>query len=111
MAQILDGKSAAEEILADVRRRVSALASRGIKPGLATVLVGEDPASQVYVGQKIKKCEENGLASIHRPLPTTISQQDLLKVVLDLNKDSKVHGMIVQLPLPKHLDPEPIINS
>jgi methylenetetrahydrofolate dehydrogenase (NADP+)/methenyltetrahydrofolate cyclohydrolase len=109
MAQILDGKALAEEILTDVRHRAEALAKRGIKPGLATVLVGDDPASHVYVGQKIKKCEANGLASIHRPLPGNVSQADLEKTVKELNADPKVHGIIVQLPVPKHLDPEPVL--
>jgi len=73
-------------------------------------LVGEDAASQVYVGQKIKKCEAAGMASIHRPLPKTITPADLSDVICDLNQDPKVHGIIVQLPLPKTIDPEPIIG-
>jgi methylenetetrahydrofolate dehydrogenase (NADP+)/methenyltetrahydrofolate cyclohydrolase len=109
MANILDGKLVSEKILSDVRKRAEALSQRGIKPGLATVLVGEDPASHVYVGQKIKKCETNGLASIHRLLPATVSQSELEKTVRELNADPKVHGIIVQLPLPKHLDPEPVL--
>ena len=111
MAQILDGKKISAEVYADIRRRCADLAKKNIKPGLATVLVGDDPASQVYVGQKIKKCQENGLESIHCPLPATVSQADLLKKVQELNRDPKVHGIIVQLPLPKHLDPEPVIRA
>ncbi len=109
-AQILDGKKISAEVFAEIRERCKKLAMKGMKPGLATVLVGDDPASHVYVGQKIKKCQENGLESIHCPLPGNISQSDLEKKVGELNADSKVHGIIVQLPLPKHLDPEPIIQ-
>jgi len=111
MGRILDGKKIAAEVFADVAARAAELKKRNIVPGLATVLVGDDPASHVYVGQKLKKCVENGLASIHRPLPANVSQAELLKVVMDLNADPAVHGIIVQLPLPKHLDPEPIIHA
>lgn len=111
MANILDGKKAAEIILADVKKRADALALKGVQPGLATVLVGDDPASHVYVGQKIKKCEANGLASIHRPLPVSATQDQILKTVLELNEDKRVHGIIVQLPLPSTIDPEVIIRS
>ncbi|MCG3205657.1 MAG: Bifunctional protein FolD protein [Elusimicrobia bacterium] len=111
MAQILDGKKISAEVYADIRRRCSELAKNNIKPGLATVLVGDDPASQVYVGQKIKKCQENGIESIHCPLPATISQEGVIQKVKELNENPKVNGMIVQLPLPKTIDPEPVINS
>lgn len=111
MGRILDGKKIAAEVFADVAARAAALKKRSVIPGLATVLVGDDPASHVYVGQKLKKCVENGLASVHRPLPATVSQEQLLQVVQDLNADTAVHGIIVQLPLPKHLDPEPIIRA
>lgn len=111
MGQILDGKKISALVFEGIRKRCAELAKKNIKPGLATVLVGEDPASHVYVGQKIKKCTENGLESIHRPLPGDVSQADLLKTVQELNLNPKVHGIIVQLPLPKHLDPEPIIQA
>ena len=111
MGQILDGKKIAAEVFADVAVRAAALKARGVVPGLATVLVGEDPASHVYVGQKIKKCQENGLASIHRPLPASVSQKELMSVVAQLNADPSVHGIIVQLPLPGHLDAESVIHS
>ncbi len=110
MASLIDGKKIAEEILVEVKIRAEALSKKGIKPGLATVLVGDDPASHVYVGQKIKKCEANGLASIHKPLPGSVSQGELMETVRKLNADPTVHGMIVQLPLPKALDPESVIN-
>lgn len=107
--KILDGKAAAAQVLGGVAERAKALAARGLKPGLATVLVGEDPASHVYVGQKIKKCEAAGMASIHVPLPATITQEALLAEVHRLNRDPRVHGMIVQLPLPKHLNAEAVL--
>ena len=109
MGRILDGKKVSEEIYNELKSRVQNLAKRGIIPGLATILVGDDPASHVYVGQKIKKCEALGIKSIHRHLPKNVSQTDLTKVIQDLNMDSHVHGMIVQLPLPKQLDPEAAI--
>lgn len=111
MGNILDGKKISAEVYADLKVRCQALAKKGIKPGLATVLVGDDPASHVYVGQKIKKCGEIGVESIHCPLPGTVSQEELFNKVNEINKDPRVHGIIVQLPLPKHLDPEPIIKS
>lgn len=107
--KILDGKAAAAQVLAGVAERAKALTARGLKPGLATVLVGEDPASHVYVGQKIKKCEAAGMASIHVPLPATITQEALLVEVHRLNRDPRVHGIIVQLPLPKHLNAEAVL--
>jgi methylenetetrahydrofolate dehydrogenase (NADP+)/methenyltetrahydrofolate cyclohydrolase len=111
MGQILDGKKISALVLADVKRRAERCAAKGTKPGLATVLVGEDPASHVYVGQKIKKCEEHGLASIHRPLPKTASQNDVVKTVQELNKNPQVHGIIVQLPLPAQIDPEVVVQA
>lgn len=111
MGSIIDGKKIASGVFADVAKRAAALKTKGIIPGLATVLVGEDPASHVYVGQKIKKCQENGLASIHRPLPANATQDQLLETVRLLNADPSVHGIIVQLPLPGHFDPEIIIHA
>ncbi|MCB4756874.1 MAG: bifunctional methylenetetrahydrofolate dehydrogenase/methenyltetrahydrofolate cyclohydrolase FolD [Elusimicrobia bacterium] len=110
MAKILDGKKIAATVLENVRKRCEALKSKGVVPGLATVLVGEDPASHVYVDQKIKKCQEFGLVSFHKPLPASISESDLIKIIDDLNRDTKVHGMIVQLPLPEGIDPEKVIS-
>ena len=109
--KILDGKAAAAHVLSGVAERAKVLGARGMKPGLATVLVGDDPASHVYVGQKIKKCEAAGMASIHVPLPATISQEGLLAEVHRLNRDPRVHGIIVQLPLPKHLNAEAVLGA
>ncbi len=107
--KLLDGKAAAARVLAGVADRAKALVNRGLTPGLATVLVGDDPASHVYVGQKIKKCQAAGMASIHVPLPAAITQEALLAEVHRLNRDPRVHGIIVQLPLPKHLNAEAVL--
>jgi methylenetetrahydrofolate dehydrogenase (NADP+)/methenyltetrahydrofolate cyclohydrolase len=111
MTQILDGKKISAIVLADVKKRADQFSKKGIKPGLATVLVGDDPASHVYVGQKIKKCGDNGLASIHRPLPGRATEADVVKTVQELNKSCEVHGIIVQLPLPAHIDPEKVVHA
>ena len=109
MANILDGKKISAQVLEWVKAETGKLAQKGIIPGLATVLVGDDPASHVYVGQKIKKSEACGQKPFPRPFPATVSQAELLSVVQELNNDPQVHSILVQLPLPKHLDPEPII--
>lgn len=110
MGKILDGKKISAQIYDEIKVKVQSLAKKGITPGLATVLVGDDPASHVYVGQKIKKCEANGIKSVHCPLPSNASQQQIMDTVQKLNENPEVHGMIVQLPLPKGIDPEPIIH-
>lgn len=110
MSRLLDGKWAAARVLERVAEKAAALRSRGRSAGLATVLVGEDPASHIYVGQKIKKCEAAGLDSIHVPLPASVSESQLMDRVRDLNKDPKVHGIIVQLPLPKGLNAERVLE-
>lgn len=108
-AKILDGKACAAKVYERVKAKAAALAAKGVTPGLATVLVGEDPASKVYVGAKIKSCGANGLKSIHVPLPADISQADLLAKVKELNKSPEVHGILVQMPLPAHLNTEEIV--
>jgi len=109
-ARILDGKAAAARVLARVAEKAARVKQRrGVAPGLATVLVGDDPASHVYVGQKIKKCEAAGMVSLHVPLPSGVSPAGLLAEVQRLNRDPRVHGIIVQLPLPKPLDAEPVL--
>lgn len=109
-AQLLDGKQAAAEIKRELTERVAALASRGVTPGLATVLVGEDPASQWYVGGKHRDCAEVGIASIRKDLPETITQEELESVLDDLNANPDCTGYIVQLPLPKHIDTHRILE-
>lgn len=103
-ARILDGKTAAAEIRADLTRRVAALRERGVVPGLGTVLVGDDPGSRSYVAGKHRDCAEVGIASIRRDLPKTASQDDVAAVVRELNDDPACTGYIVQLPLPRGLD-------
>ena len=108
-ATLLDGKAAAARVLERVTEKAQALKARGRPAGMATVLVGDDPASHIYVGQKIKKCEAAGMASIHVPLPATVSETELLAQVDKLNRDPRVHGIIVQLPLPKGLNAERVL--
>lgn len=103
-ARILDGKAAAAEIRADLKRRVTALRERGVTPGLGTVLVGDDPGSRSYVAGKHRDCAEVGIASIRRDLPETASQDDVEAVVRELNADPTCTGYLVQLPLPRGLD-------
>src|ERR687898_1991691 len=103
-ARILDGKALAETIKAELKDRVSALAARGIIPGLGTVLVGDDPGSRSYVAGKHRDCAEVGIASIERVLPADASQADVEAVVDELNADPACTGYIVQLPLPGGLD-------
>ena len=100
----LDGNLYRDEIFADLSTRVAALKAQGITPGLATVLVGDDPASHAYVKMKHRDCEQIGVRSIRRDLPADISQEDLLRVLDELNADPDCTGYIVQLPLPGHLD-------
>ncbi|WP_102110162.1 bifunctional methylenetetrahydrofolate dehydrogenase/methenyltetrahydrofolate cyclohydrolase FolD [Oceaniglobus roseus] len=111
-ATILDGKAFAATVRAKVADHVARLKSEhGITPGLAVVLVGEDPASQVYVRSKGKQTKEAGMASFEHRLPADTSEEALLRMVDQLNKDPGVHGILVQLPLPKHLDSDLVINS
>jgi methylenetetrahydrofolate dehydrogenase (NADP+)/methenyltetrahydrofolate cyclohydrolase len=110
-AQILDGKATAAAIKAELTTRVSVLAAKGIVPGLGTILVGSDPGSTWYVGGKHKDCAEVGIQSIRRDLPEDISQEDLLDVVRELNDNPECTGYIVQLPLPKHIDQDVILEA
>lgn len=110
-AKILDGKKLASEIKADVRERTERLKERGVTPGLAVVLVGEDPASKVYVGQKEKGCSDAGFASFLHRLPETTTQGELLALIERLNSDRTVHGILVQLPLPGHIDSDAVLSA
>ncbi|MBT4029708.1 MAG: bifunctional methylenetetrahydrofolate dehydrogenase/methenyltetrahydrofolate cyclohydrolase FolD [Planctomycetes bacterium] len=104
-AQILDGKALSASIRVDIRETISkGIAAGKTAPGLATVLVGEDPASAVYVRNKRRACDETGMVNFHKELPADIGQQALLDVVAELNADQAVHGILVQLPLPKGFD-------
>ncbi len=108
-ASIIDGKQIAEEIKKEVARGVEELKKQGITPGLATVLVGEDPASQTYVGMKVKDCEALGMHSIAENHPAEMREDELLSLVDTLNKDNDVHGILVQLPLPGHIDEQKVL--
>ena len=108
---LIDGKAVAATVLAECRQEVHALTAQGIQPGLAVVLVGEDPASQVYVGSKVKTCGDLGIFSQKIVLPASTSQEELMQVVRDLNNDPAIHGILVQSPPPKHIDEEEIIRS
>ena len=106
----LDGTLYRDEIFADLAQRVAALKDKGITPGLATVLVGEDPGSQSYVKMKHRDCEKLGINSIRKDLPADVTQEELEAVIDELNADDACTGYIVQLPLPKHLDENAILE-
>ena len=107
--QIIDGKQVASQVLEEVERDIARLREQGITPGLAVVLVGEDPASQVYVNSKVKKCAELGMNSRKIVLPSDASQEELLRIVRELNVDPAVHGILVQSPPPPHIDEAAVV--
>jgi methylenetetrahydrofolate dehydrogenase (NADP+) / methenyltetrahydrofolate cyclohydrolase len=109
-AELIDGAAIARSVRDDVAREVATLKQRGITPGLTVVLVGDDPASAVYVRSKGKACDEAGMAGETIRLPAATSQDELLSVVDRLNADAAVHGILVQMPLPKHIDPDAIVR-
>ncbi|MFI2668254.1 bifunctional methylenetetrahydrofolate dehydrogenase/methenyltetrahydrofolate cyclohydrolase [Streptomyces albidoflavus] len=109
-AQILDGKATAAAIKSELAQRVAALRAQGVLPGLGTVLVGEDPGSQKYVAGKHRDCAQVGIASIQRELPATATQEEIEAVVRELNEDPDCTGYIVQLPLPKGIDENRILE-
>ena len=110
-AQIIDGKAIAQQVRAEWKIRADALKARGITPGMAVIIVGNDPASKVYVANKVKACAELGLYSIHKELPADVTAEQLLREVELLNNDPAIHGILVQLPLPKHLDANQVIEA
>ena len=109
-ARLIDGSAIARTIRAEVAAEASALTARGVRPGLAVVIVGEDPASMVYVRNKERASAESGMHSEVVRLPADTSQAELLAVVSKLNADPSIHGFLVQAPLPKHIDPETVIR-
>ncbi len=111
MANIIDGKKIASEVREDIAKECAALKAQGVTPGLAVIIVGEDPASKVYVKNKKKGCEEVGFHSEVYELPEETTEEELLALVHKLNGDDKIHGILVQLPLPKHLNDEVIIQN
>ncbi|MBR4223369.1 MAG: bifunctional methylenetetrahydrofolate dehydrogenase/methenyltetrahydrofolate cyclohydrolase FolD [Oscillospiraceae bacterium] len=108
---IIDGKKVSARVKSDVRAEAEALKAKGIGIGLAVVIVGDDPASRVYVNNKKKACAEVGFESFEYALPASTTQEELLDLVSKLNKDDKVNGILVQLPLPKHIDENAVINA
>ncbi len=111
MAQLILGKDVSAEIYKELIERIDYLKSNGVTPGLAVVLVGEDPASQVYVRKKGEMCVELGMKSLTIRMPEDTTQEQLMAKVEELNADPSIHGFLVQLPLPKHLDEEKVINA
>ena len=110
-AQIIDGKTVAANVTAEVKKRVETLKEKGVTVGLAVILAGEDPASQVYVRNKIKKCAELGIDSRRIDLPADVTMETMLKTIDELNNDPAIHGILVQFPPPKQLDQEKIIDA
>jgi len=110
-AQIIDGVALSQKLRADLARRVQALKARGITPGLAVVLVGENPASQVYVRNKVKACEDAGLHSVLEKYEATLTEAALLARIDALNNDPAIHGILVQLPVPAHIDASRVIEA
>ncbi len=110
-ARLIDGNALARQIRAEVATRVAALAARGVHPGLAVILVGDDPASQVYVKHKVSDCEAAGLRSVLDRLPADFTQAALLARIRELNHDPTIHGILVQLPLPRQIDAQRVIET
>lgn len=108
-AKIIDGKQVAAEMRAELKEKVAALKAKGVTPGLAVVLVGEDPASKSYVTAKERACEEIGIYSDDNRLPADTTEEDLLALIATLNADPKINGILVQLPLPKHIDEDKVL--
>lgn len=110
-AKVIDGKAAAAAVLAEVRDEVGLMKAEGIKPTLAVVLVGDDPASHVYVKNKVLRAEEVGIRSLEFRLDSTVSAAEVLAVINQLNADACVHGILVQLPLPRHIDENAVLEA
>lgn len=109
-AEIIDGKAIAAQVREEVKEEATALASNGVTPGLATVLVGDDPASHVYVRAKRKACAEVGIKAWDHDLPASVPEEELLSLLDKLNADAQVHGILVQLPLPEHIDEQLVLD-
>ena len=110
-AQIIDGNALSRQLRTEVAERAAALKARGVTPGLAVILVGDNPASQVYVRNKVKACEDNGLHSVLEKYPADLGEAELLARVEALNADPAIHGILVQLPLPAHIDAQKVIET
>ena len=110
-AQLIDGNALSKQLRADVGARVTALKAMGITPGLAVILVGDNPASQVYVRNKVKACEDTGMHSVLETWPATMTESELLARVHAMNHDASIHGILVQLPLPAHINAQKVIEA
>jgi methylenetetrahydrofolate dehydrogenase (NADP+)/methenyltetrahydrofolate cyclohydrolase len=108
---VIDGKSLAASVRASLKSRIVSLAGAGARPGLAAVLVGDDPASRVYVRNKMRACDETGVRSVLRELPKDVAEGALLQCIAELNADPSVHGILVQLPLPRGLDADRVLAA
>ncbi|MBP6654494.1 MAG: bifunctional methylenetetrahydrofolate dehydrogenase/methenyltetrahydrofolate cyclohydrolase FolD [Propionivibrio sp.] len=110
-AQILDGNALGQKLRAGFKQKADELAAQGVRPGLAVILVGEDPASQVYVRNKVNACAQAGFHSEKHVFPADVAPQVVLDKIADLNADEKIHGILVQLPLPKHFDSDAVLDA
>lgn len=110
-AQLIDGNALSRQLRTQVAERVSALKAQGLTPGLAVILVGENPASQVYVRNKVKACEDTGMHSVLEKYEASMTESELLARVEALNNDPEIHGILVQLPLPAHMDAQKVIEA
>lgn len=110
-ARIIDGTALSQQIRAQVAKRAAALAARGIRPGLAVILVGDDPASAIYVRNKVKACHDSGLHSVLERYDAAMKEAELLARIAALNADPAIHGILVQMPLPRHLDAHRVIEA
>ena len=110
-AHLIDGTALSKQLRAEVAERAAALTARGMKPGLAVILVGDDPASAVYVRNKVKACHDSGLHSVFEKYDAALSEAELLSRIEALNEDPAIHGILVQMPLPKHIDPHKVIET
>src|SRR5437667_4336451 len=111
MARLIDGRAIAEKVYVDLRREIAELKAKGVTPGLAVILIGDNPASRAYVRSKDKMCRELGLHSVKLELPTSTTQKQLLRLVEELNHDSSIHGILVQSPPPEHIDETAIVRT
>ena len=109
--QLIDGKSVSQKVLDECALEVENISAKGIKPGLAVVLVGNDPASKAYVGSKVKTCQKLGIHSVKIELPEDTAQEKLLQVIDELNGDSSIHGILVQSPPPDHIDESTVVRK
>lgn len=110
-ARIIDGNALSQHLRAGVGERAAALRARGVTPGLAVILIGDDPASAVYVRNKVRACEQHGVRSVLETYPATMTQAELLVRIEALNADAAIHGILVQMPLPRHLDAHAVIEA